>query len=1174
MTSGNTPRPSLTTAGCAGQWIAGRSQGRWARRCPTSAGWVRTRPFVAYWYPECSLTGLGLRIVFGVPPIRTVLQTALSTFGAAVTPRLTARIGEPEDQLRGPFEALLATIASGLGKTATLHGEVLLRHLLTKPDYAVEVDGPLCGHIELKAPGVGADAPAYRGRNKKQWERLRGLPNLLYTDGNEWALYQSGERLGDLVRVSGDVRTSGAALSPPNTRALESLLTNFLTFRPQPPASAQILAERLAQLCRLLRDEVAEAIAEERRAPARSPKPFITLEEDWRALLFPDVDDARFADYFAQTVTFALLLAASEGHDVSRDLAVVARDLASQHGLLGRALGVLTDDAALQSILTGLRTIVRIISVVDWPRLAGPTLLPGMPLPDSPWLYFYETFLSRYDKVLRDTAGAYYTPPAVVAAQVRLVDDVLRKHLGKSSLGLADRSVVTLDPAMGTGSYLMRVVNQAAENVRLREGDGAVANRIRDLSGRLIGFEIMVGPYAVAEMLVSEAIRSWTGRLFGEDLRLHLTDTLDDPYVTETRMGALYEQIAQSHREANRVKREERVLVCVGNPPYDLHESDAAKGGWVVAGHEGQKPIWNDFLAGVAGTSAAGDVKPIYNLYAYFWRWALWKVFEAHEDNVGGVVAYITASSFLSGPGWAGVRATMRRLGSDIWVLDLGGEGHGARREENVFDIQTPVAITIVANGSRREPNTAARVRYARIGGTRADKLTRLQRVRSLDDVPWEEGQAGWLDPLLPVQSESWASMPGLLDLVPWKSAGIGQNRSWPRAPRPEALRERWRLLRAATVAEAAQGPLDDPPTGSREALLRETRDIYVAKRKQPLPGFPRHYTATLAQADIGDPMAPVRTAWRSFDRQWLLPDSRVLDMPRPPLWAVRSADQVYMVTQLASALGTGPAATFTTLVPDLNCFNNRGGTVLPLWRDSAATEPNLAPGLADFLTATYGLPVSAEDIFAYLAAVLASPAFTERFWEDLLQAGVRVPITAEPALFERARSLGRTALRLHTFGHFDGGGVVAPRIARVLDPIGARRPVDAGYDESAQVIRVGEGTIGPVDMRVGRYDVSGMPVIEQWLSYRKARPGGRRNSELDSVMADDWPAEWTTELLEVVWTLEGLVALEADQAVLLSDVVAGSLVTGPMLTDVGVLPIPEWATGVPRRRRQEPLLT
>ena len=81
----------------------------------------------------------------------------------------------------------------------------------------------------------------------------------------------------------------------------------------------------------------------------------------------------------------------------------------------------------------------------------------------------------------------------------------------------------------------------------------------------------------------------------------------------------------------------------------------------------------------------------------YFWRWALWRLFE--QQQCGGIVTFITASSYLAGPGFVGVREMMRRTFDELWIIDLGGDNLGTRKTPNVFNIQTPVAIAIGCAG-------------------------------------------------------------------------------------------------------------------------------------------------------------------------------------------------------------------------------------------------------------------------------------------------------------------------------------------------------------------------------------------------------------------------------------------------------------------------------------------
>ena len=106
-----------------------------------------------------------------------------------------------------------------------------------------------------------------------------------------------------------------------------------------------------------------------------------------------------------------------------------------------------------------------------------------------------------YDNALRKLTGSYYTPPEVVAAMVRLVDDVLRSRFQQPS-GLASAAVTLADPAVGTGTFLLGVLGRIAATVEADEGAGAVPDAVEAAIGRLIAFEIQLGPFAVAQLRI------------------------------------------------------------------------------------------------------------------------------------------------------------------------------------------------------------------------------------------------------------------------------------------------------------------------------------------------------------------------------------------------------------------------------------------------------------------------------------------------------------------------------------------------------------------------------------------------------------------------------------------------------------------------------------------------
>lgn len=159
------------------------------------------------------------------------LSAAISTFGVATKRKLanSAASGAPEDQLRAPLESLVAELAELSGHTRgqlSLVGETTLAHLSTRPDYAVTLRNALIGFIEVKSPGTGADPRRFTDEhNKKQWGNLKCLPNLVYTDGNSFSLWRDGVLQGSILRLEGDVESSGASLAAPP--GLEALFTDL-----------------------------------------------------------------------------------------------------------------------------------------------------------------------------------------------------------------------------------------------------------------------------------------------------------------------------------------------------------------------------------------------------------------------------------------------------------------------------------------------------------------------------------------------------------------------------------------------------------------------------------------------------------------------------------------------------------------------------------------------------------------------------------------------------------------------------------------------------------------------------------------------------------------------------------------------------------------------------------
>ena len=563
---------------------------------------------------------------------------------------LAAGVGRPEDQIAAPAARLVRMAGQALGLDVVTHAETPLSELSIRPDFAVDVADGAVGFIEVKQPGKGADPAAWSARSHdgRQWQKLRLLPNVLYTDGTEWALYRDGERLGPVARLSGSLDSAGQSLRPADEK-LARVLEEFLWRPPSPPRNLRSLVRAVARLCHYLREEVMETLEYEHGT--RGVRPFTTLAGEWRRLLFPRMtENASFADAYAQTITFALLLARSAGIAFEgRDLPAIGRHLGKQYALIGRALAVLADPEAADSLLV-IETLRRVIGAVNWDQLEAGSADVHSTL--------YETFLQEYNPELRRLSGSYYTPNRLARSMVRFTDEILREKLNRA-WGYANDDVIVVDPAMGTGTFLVEIVDLVADAVASHQGEGARAQRLRDLfRRRLIGFERQITPYAVAEMRLHEALQTRYGIDVPEQEMRFLADTFDDPDKQELEFGSMYAELRRQREEANKVKRDVPVMVVIGNPPYldRAHKRDPAP--WIEDPRDAGKPA--DIARRPSLDEFRQHSRRDYKLAAtwvFYWRWAIWKAFEAHPDHPAGIVAFITPSSYLTGAAFARMRS-------------------------------------------------------------------------------------------------------------------------------------------------------------------------------------------------------------------------------------------------------------------------------------------------------------------------------------------------------------------------------------------------------------------------------------------------------------------------------------------------------------------------------------
>ena len=219
------------------------------------------------------------------------------------------------------------------------------------------------------------------------------------------------------------------------------------------------------------------------------------------------------------------------------------------------------------------------------------------------------------------------------------------------------------------------------------------------------------------------------------------------------------------------------------------------------------------------------------------------------------------------------------------------------------------------------------------------------------------------------------------------------------------------------------------------------------------------------------------------------------------------------------------------------------GKNVFPLYRDKDANEPNITSGLLEFLTKQYKTNIVAEDLFAYVYALLGGQSYTKMFWNELETPGARIPVTKDAKLFERASDLGKKLIWLHTHAqrfrdkNQNRNHKIPQGTARIIVDI-TEYPTKFEYKKVSKELHIGNGRIDSVDSKIWNYEISGLKVLQSWLGYRMKEPKGRKSSKLDETRPQQWSPDMTTKLVELIWILEETLNMESSLTKILQSII------------------------------------
>lgn len=1041
----------------------------------------------------------------------TPTQSALSTYAASVR-TLRSSVPSANEPAHQPlFKALLddlLLLVPGAPPGIVAIAEYTMPGI-GRPDIALKLGAePARAHVELKAQGKPVDdEPRGTGHDRNQFLRFCNLPVWAVSDFHRIALwnreasYATAELMPKrALEAACTAARATALIVAHDTAPLMRILYALATAQPPVATNAQQVATNLAHAARFVRDTIAPRLLE-LAAQGKTGEPLQLVREEFRSRLYmhpvaagyPAGDfDPLFAGAFAQTLAFGLLLV-REATGLPVDDTAHMR-MPSAHPLLKTTLEAVLHSTITADLGAGLDLMLGTVNAIS------PVLLTRAPGGHDPILYFYEDFLTVFDPEAKKRYGVFYTPIEIVRFQVAAMQRVLRDELGTQAL--LDPDVTVLDPATGTGTYLLGCV-EAARADAAKAGPGYVPPALRSLADRLFGLELLVGPYAVAHFRLQHELKAAGAPITGQ-LNVYLADTLAQPGATlaSPNLGLLSGPIQREYEAADKVKQTRSILAVIGNPPYKrLKEGETATlvGSW-IGGTTPTDGLWDSFKAPVRDAGWGGDLKTFPDLYIAFWRWTVWRLFEAPGALGRGVVCLITNRTFLAGHPFSGLRQRLRERFDAIEVYDLRGDGRASRPagvvdDGGVFDILAGTAITLAwAKGGPKLPGVLATVTYhdAWTAGafTRAAKLAWLQdgtqTGRLTGGVP---ACAGALDDMrpAPINFQAWI---GLDECFIFYKSGI----------------------------KTAQ---DDVVVGLTVASVAASASVALAAMTPPrLPMVTK----------------VISYAFRPFDNRRLYNDRTLVSRYGPELQATWGTENLCLYA-MPSKTGNGPAVWCHASLPDYHALSGRGGYAFLLHdRRPLSHSSNVVPAVLNHLATVYGTPPEPQEVFDSILCLLSARSYTLRFASDLESDFPHIPFPRDAAVMARAAVLGARIRALQTFA---APPDPAHNTATVATAPGAETKLAAGIAHDDGVIILGNdgsARIEGVPGVVWGFAVSGYALLPRWLAHRKGQ-------KVDAALLD--------AVRDLVARVAQLIALMADADAVLSDALSDTLDRADLGLDV-----------------------
>ncbi len=984
------------------------------------------------------------------------------------------------------------------------------------PDFRVW-DGKqkISGYIEAKIPGSNLS----KIEDTEQLKRyFKAFPNVILTNFYEFWLYRDGELI-EKVEIAFHSITKKVKTKPPvkDEEEFRVLIETFLSYNQPIIYNAQELAITLANKTRHLEKIVLELL----EGDVEKKSDIYGFYHAFKEYLISDLDIKQCSDLYAQTITYGLFAARSRTDEG------FTRKLAFDN--IPRTIGILRD--LFQNISLGnppkqiewiVDDISSVLAVADINKIMDTFYIEGKG--KDPIIHFYETFLAAYDPQLRNKRGVYYTPEPVVSYIVRSVNEILKNDFGKSE-GLADRSVTLLDPAAGTLTFVAHAFQVAMEEFNNNHGAGEKNGFIKEhLLKNFYAFELMMAPYAIGHLKMGFVLDEFNYKLKQDErFNLYLTNTLEMEDLHTISIPGIGKSLSEESQEAGKIKKEQPVMVIIGNPPYSGHSSNKSedkfsvkKGERYISHYEinnekgkyGLKPVmkkasknsdkklktWigeqiENYKIIDGGWLGEKNPKWLQDDYVKFIRFAQWKI-----DQIGeGVVGMITNHGYLDNPTFRGMRQSLMISFDQIYILDLHGnynkkeKAPDGSKDENVFDIKQGVSIVffVKKKGLRKV------IKKSDLFGKRETKNSFLLE-HDIKNTKWktllpssDSYLFNLVDEKLKIIYDKFYSLP---NLFPVNSVGI------------VTARDKLTIdFESKVLWNRVNLFINHKPEDARIAfdLGKDARDWKVH----------------LAQEDIlkDEPQKKLisKMLYRPFDIRYTYYTGKTkgfLCMPRRGIMQHMLKDNIGLITpkRVETKIPWSHILCTNSMIDHVTVSSKTIDYIFPLYiypdeekndffsdaEKAKGKLPNINKEFYKKLKETYKKKPTPEQILHYTYAVLYSNEYRTMYAEFLKIDFPKIPFTADYKLFKNMSNIGKQLTELHLLKSKKIDKSISRFQKEGSNRLGKTKKECRNYSVEENRVYINEEMqyFDNIKPEVWDYQIGGYQVLDKWLDSHKER--------------------------------------------------------------------------------------